>query len=412
MRTAIACLVLFSLVSCAGKGGPYVESLAKSLEKPDGAAMLALVRQLAPHDDARISGGPGEKAAAELIAERLRALGLETRTEAFPILAFAAKGASLEPEGGPAIPANALLYSPGTVPSGIRARLADGGIGLPDQLDAAGSSGAIVLVRRGQLLLRDKAINAAMAGALGMVIYDPEREEFQGTLLGPGALPSAAISGPSAIDLVRRLGEGESIGARLRVDTETKPGRSLNLIAKRPGGSGRAILVGAHLDSVSTPGALDNASGLACLVEVARLIQKLRLGPELYFVGFGSEELGDLGSGHFLESWKGTRIAAMLALDVVGSGEFTMVYSRTGGSNAAVSAASTAAAALGMRIQTGASEGSDHVPFDAAGIPAAFLMREPENRYHSDADEPGAVSTAALEETARLAALTILLLAR
>jgi aminopeptidase YwaD len=374
--------------------------------------MLELVRELAPRDDARISGGPGEMEAADLIARRLRNLGCKTTIDVFAITAFDSKGASLELAGASTVPANALLYSPATTTSGLAARLVDGGYGAPDQLGSASATGAIALVRRGQFLLRDKARNAARAGALAMVIYDPALEEFQGTLIEPGALPSVAISGPVGTDLALRLGRGEAIAARLRVDAALIPGESRNLVAKRPGGAGRAIVVGAHLDSVRTPGALDDASGLACLVEVARLIKGRSLGAEVYFVGFGSEELGALGSTHFVQTWTGTRIEAMIALDVVGSGRLTMIYSRTGDGNPATEAAKKAAASLGLPFETGGSEGSDHTPFAYAGIPAAFLMREPENRYHTDADEAGAVSAKALEETAMLAALTLLSLAR
>ncbi len=51
------------------------------------------------------------------------------------------------------------------------------------------------------------------------------------------------------------------------------------------------ILVGAHFDTVSgTPGADDNASGVATMVEAARLLAELELAASVEFVGFNLEE--------------------------------------------------------------------------------------------------------------------------
>jgi Zn-dependent M28 family amino/carboxypeptidase len=51
------------------------------------------------------------------------------------------------------------------------------------------------------------------------------------------------------------------------------------------------LLVGAHYDTVpNTPGADDNASGVAALLEVARVLAPERLGPTIEFVGFNLEE--------------------------------------------------------------------------------------------------------------------------
>jgi aminopeptidase YwaD len=129
-------------------------------------------------------------------------------------------------------------------------------------------------------------------------------------------------------------------------------------------------------------------------------------------VCFGAEELGDLGSRHFVQAARIPEISAMLELDTVGSGSTTMVYTRRGESNAVAKAAMDAARLLGLRAEAGASEASDHLPFAEAGIPAAFLMREPENRFHTDADEVSAVSPAALEDTARIAEAAALELSR
>ena len=72
---------------------------------------------------------------------------------------------------------------------------------------------------------------------------------------------------------------------------------SANLVATaRDGKRDREVILSAHVDSAGTPGAQDNASGVAVLLELARTLPKLDLPFRLRFVFFGAEELGLLGS--------------------------------------------------------------------------------------------------------------------
>lgn len=91
--------------------------------------------------------------------------------------------------------------------------------------------------------------------------------------------------------------------ARLTWDADVlSPGVSGNLAAFIPGAdSSRAIILGAHIDSANSPGALDDASGSAVLLEVARLLDQTGVTPpvDLALVWFGSEEIGLVGSAHF-----------------------------------------------------------------------------------------------------------------
>jgi hypothetical protein len=76
-----------------------------------------------------------------------------------------------------------------------------------------------------------------------------------------------------------------------------------NLLAERADGGGRpAYLVGAHLDTVpGSPGADDNASGVACILELARLLAPLRLDHDVLLAVFDEEETGLIGSGLLAE---------------------------------------------------------------------------------------------------------------
>jgi leucyl aminopeptidase len=85
-----------------------------------------------------------------------------------------------------------------------------------------------------------------------------------------------------------------------------------NVVATLPGlvAPGEVHVLGAHFDSISSagplepaPGADDNASGVAALLEVARLLAEsgLRFQATIELVGFAGEELGRIGSAAFVD---------------------------------------------------------------------------------------------------------------
>ena len=100
------------------------------------------------------------------------------------------------------------------------------------------------------------------------------------------------------------LGEVES--ARLVWDADvSSPGTSGNLVARIPGiDQSRAVILGAHIDSPNSPGALDNGANAAVLLEVARRLDESAAQPpiDIYLVWLGSEELGLYGSLHFVDT--------------------------------------------------------------------------------------------------------------
>jgi aminopeptidase YwaD len=88
-----------------------------------------------------------------------------------------------------------------------------------------------------------------------------------------------------------------------------------------PDRGGSLIILGAHFDSVQgTPGADDNASGVAVLLEAARLLGRARVGSQVLFCAFNLEELNMIGSGYFAEKLKsaGAKVTGMISLEMVG----------------------------------------------------------------------------------------------
>jgi Zn-dependent M28 family amino/carboxypeptidase len=95
-----------------------------------------------------------------------------------------------------------------------------------------------------------------------------------------------------------------------------------NIVGRLGASRGSAIsILGAHFDSVpGTPGADDNASGVAVLLEAARLLARARLRSQVLFCAFNLEELNMIGSSHFAKELKraGAKVTAMISLEMVG----------------------------------------------------------------------------------------------
>jgi Zn-dependent M28 family amino/carboxypeptidase len=101
-----------------------------------------------------------------------------------------------------------------------------------------------------------------------------------------------------------------------------------NVIAQLPGQSNETIVIGAHYDTAfGTPGADDNASGIAVLLEVSRLLKMIEtpLHKKITFAAFTNEEppfsrTSAMGSAHFVKSaiTKGEKISFMLCLEMLG----------------------------------------------------------------------------------------------
>jgi len=96
----------------------------------------------------------------------------------------------------------------------------------------------------------------------------------------------------------------------------------VNVIARpKPARHQPRVIVGAHVDTVpGTPGADDNASGLAVMLEAARVLSARAPEAPVEFVGFNLEELSMVGSHHYATKLKRERVRllGMLSLEMVG----------------------------------------------------------------------------------------------
>jgi len=77
---------------------------------------------------------------------------------------------------------------------------------------------------------------------------------------------------------------------------------SQNVVLTVPGQSERTIVVGAHYDTLAVPGASDNASGTALLLESAYHMRNADNYHTIVYVFFGAEEIGLVGAHYFVDN--------------------------------------------------------------------------------------------------------------
>lgn len=189
-------------------------------------------------------------------------------------------------------------------------------------------------------------------------------------------------------------------------------GRSANVVATPPAfdPTGPYAIVGAHLDTVAVaPGAEDNASGVAVVMELARMLP--RDGLPVVLVLFGGEEPrgpGDLhhfGSKHYVAQMTGPErqnLVAMVSLDRVGVGRAVPVSAFDGTPTRVRDDLAAAARRLGIPTDVGFNTTSDHESFAVEGLPAARIGSVDYAEYHSADDLPRVVERAQLARVGRL----------
>jgi Zn-dependent M28 family amino/carboxypeptidase len=153
------------------------------------------------------------------------------------------------------------------------------------------------------------------------------------------------------------------------------------------------------------PGADDNASGTAILLELARVLGEAGPPPRsILFLSFSGEEQGLLGSKLYVErparSLRST--VAMVNVDHagVGSGRLTVGITSLP-KTLAVEAGRLAQVADRLDV-FGFFPGGDHVPFKEAGVPTVTIVSGgPHPDFHQPTDTAAKVQPAILEAVAR-----------
>jgi hypothetical protein len=194
-----------------------------------------------------------------------------------------------------------------------------------------------------------------------------------------------------------------------------------NVICDKKGTTGKIILLCAHYDTILNrdrndatsrqPGANDNASGVASLLEVARIISNVKLGHTIRFVFFSGEEQGFWGSTHYAQELKAhdvelhvvvnmdmcsepgflsTLTTANVDIDDDETGVDHDINQTEASKKFGLSMKALAETYTNLSIEFDPIDASDYMPFEARGyvcIGGYDGAAKPNNsHYHSDTD--------------------------
>ncbi len=397
----------------------------------------------APELAGRLTGSPGNRQAAEFLAGRLRELGLEpvagadSLLEAYtqPVLRREAPaqlviraGADEARELEPGRDFQILIRHGATIGGSVETTV----VTPPEELNAGW-----IAAHRDHALLLDAETFARLS----------ENRKLMGSLFSPESGPAAVLlgmpqeakdmprgvflthekypaGGPMLVQItaevaeeLRALGEPRlEIVSSYRVESA----EVANVVARLPGSRGGEpegakppILLTAHFDGqgsagagVYYPGAVDNASGVATVIAVARLLAEDppadsgRRRP-IWIVLFNGEEQGLYGSEAFAAAHESDLAGATVVnIDMIGHSEEAAfsVVSTTAGRQVAAEVADRLEEA-GFTANHGGQGRSDHLSFGGIA-PAATLVQAPYPHMHAPGDVPARADAAVLERVA------------
>ena len=198
------------------------------------------------------------------------------------------------------------------------------------------------------------------------------------------------------------------ISLSIQVNIEKLHAKVSNILAYLPGKTDEYVILGAHYDHLGRgdshslapsqigqihPGADDNASGTAGVLELARLFAPLKgkLQRGILFMNFAGEELGLLGSAEWVRhpTMPLEKAVAMLNMDMIGRIKDDKVYvggTGTGSTFQAILDQAESKTPFKYENSPGGYSSSDHTSFATKRIPVLFFFSGLHSDYHKPSD--------------------------
>lgn len=297
-----------------------------------------------------------------------------------------------------------------------------------------------------------KLKNAFMHGASGVVVienplslnnYPAEPKPFFNPTEGGGNRFSALAgyatnkwfnknlvklkkSSLSIQKVIRDTGKPASIEVpglfKMSVNLKKKTGRVANIVGVIPGIDPilkkEVVVIGGHFDHLGYGGessmdphghgkihngADDNASGTAMVLKLAKELKKKNLNRTYIFVLFNAEEVGLLGSAHFVEMWarhgeQYGELKVMLNFDMVGRFSENVSVMGAGTSIDWKSVLNPLRSSIKFSVKDEAVGSSDHASFTAKEIPSLFFTTGAHEDYHTSTDTAEKINYKAMEK--------------
>ena len=406
-----------------------LSSSAQKLKKTDKTTLTNLethIHYLAdPRLEGRRTGTPGEKAASDYIAGALAQAGVQAKgdnngwLQAFPIdqgrevsrdayLVVNDRPFLLEKEYFP------LSFSAVVAVSGSPAiALQESGVpwflDLRDMLEGAAGNPHFDLNEA----IRTKAEASAKKGATALILYNSSRIDDNLAFnphekASPVAIPVVYITREAKRKYLKD--ESASVDIRVKVAFSEKKRTGHNVVGFLNNGAPSTVFIGAHYDhlghgedgntlyqgrdSVTYNGADDNASGVAGMIELARMLAGSKLKANNYlFVAFSGEEQGLFGSKYLVEHSPvdAKKVNYMINLDMIGrlndsSHALTLGGFGTSPEWAEICNTLKDKAAFALHLDSSGTGPSDHTSFYLKNIPVLFFFTGVHADYHKPSD--------------------------
>ncbi len=363
----------------------------------------------------RVAGTEGEKEGADWIEGRFRDLGLSSiQQQEFPCLTFGHSVCRLSVGDGSnwrRIEVEPAAHSPSTegtlegqlvfiekIPQSAREaenRL-KGKIGLvyASVLFELAGFKRVMEARPAALLIVDDKVPFDWTVAVGFPRY----------WIDFITCPVVNIPYMTAWEVVR----SQETVVRLELESFVKDAVSQNVIAEIRGQTDEAIVISGHHDSVgNNPGADDNLTGVASIIELARVFAGSRPRRTLRFISYGAEEQLSEGARHFATSVQDAeKIQLGINIDAVGAwmGKTEVFCTGSRSLRALVERVNRETGFPG-HVLTEICPFSDHFPLNVIGVPTVWYYRPTfvaaRHFHHSSRETVDVISPGVLEATIR-----------
>ena len=269
-----------------------------------------------------------------------------------------------------------------------------------------------------------KGVAARMLSILGNDLAPMAADLEAGKSAGRDLIGVTATSN-IALDFEKRT--GRNVLARLELDGAKEDGRPPLMIGAHVDHLGRGETSGSLARADETGqihyGADDNASGVAALIEIAQKLAddreagKLKGARDVVFAAWSGEELGLLGSSHFVDAMVANAkqeklsglVSAYINMDMVGRLEKRLVVSGLGSSKVWAREVERRNAVIGLPVVT---SNDSYLPTDATsfylkGVPILSLFTGAHTDYHTPRDTADTLNYDGMRDIARFVALIV-----
>ncbi|MBC8063129.1 MAG: M20/M25/M40 family metallo-hydrolase [Clostridiaceae bacterium] len=309
----------------------------------------------------RVAGYDGEKKAAKYIEEAFKSSGLNVEKQTFDfdeVVSENSNTVELFYKNGEKINVtSSKIISSKNVDITLQGNLVDLGKGTKEDFELKKDQiqGKFILIKADSSTSADYFSSMEFSkGVKGAIVCDPSFEPSTEPIIankfimensnvyGENLMTVTTIVQEDYDKLVTEL-EGKQeidMSEYIKYDIKKEKKSSQNIVATKNSEKNLSdkplIIIGAHYDCVNVPGALDNAAGVASLIELARALSSNKLNYDIKFVAFGAEEVGLWGSNYFVSNLSKedlNRCKLMINIDGPGSGDVFIIGKSTGESD-------------------------------------------------------------------------------